>query len=60
MLGFGLFTRRELYTIVRGSETFRYSSGDNDVTVGNVTWKKLAIKRGQISSSSDLEKTRLK
>ncbi|MHA3083723.1 baseplate hub domain-containing protein [Acinetobacter sp. ANC 5383] len=59
MLGFGLFTRRELYTLVRGSETFRYSSGDKDVTVGNVTWKKLAIKRGQISSSSDLEKNTL-
>ena len=59
MLGFGLFTRRELYTIVRGAQIFRYSSGDKDVTVGNVIWKKLAIKRGQISSSSDLEKNTL-
>ncbi|ENU80128.1 hypothetical protein F975_01881 [Acinetobacter sp. ANC 3789] len=59
---FGLFgerTRRELYTIVRGSQIFRYSSGDKDVTVGEVTWNKLAIKRGSISSSSDLEKNSL-
>lgn len=59
---FGLFgerTRRELYTIVRGSETYRYSSGDKDVPVGGVTWTKLAIKRGSISSSSDLEKNSL-
>ncbi|WP_151710221.1 baseplate hub domain-containing protein [Acinetobacter brisouii] len=59
---FGLFgerTRRELYTFVRGSEIFRYTSGDQAVTVGGVTWTKLAIKRGSISSSSDLEKNSL-
>ena len=59
---FGLFgerTRHELYTIVRGSETYRYSSGDKEITVGGVTWTKLVIKRGSISSSSDLEKNSL-
>lgn len=59
---FGLFgerTRRELYTFVRGSEIFRYTSGDQAITVGGVNWDKLTIKRGSISSSSDLEKNTL-
>lgn len=59
MLGFGLFTRREIYTLVRGSQIYRYTSGDKAVTLDNVTYSKLAIKRGSISSSSDLEKNSL-
>lgn len=59
---FGFFredTRRELYTIVRGSEIYRYTSGDDDVTMLGVKLGKLTIKRGSISSSSDIEKNSL-
>lgn len=56
---FGAKTRRELYTITRGSESFLYTSGDKDVTIDNNTWSQLTIKRGSISSSSDIEKNTL-
>lgn len=56
---FGSKTRRELYTITRGSESFLYTSGDKDITIGENTWTQLAIKRENIESSSDLEKNNL-
>lgn len=59
---FGFFrqdTRHELFSFGRGTQIYRYTPGDEKVTVGGVSWDKLAIKRGSISSSSDLEKNTL-
>jgi len=56
----GFFDRTpELYLFSRGAATWRYTSDDRDVIVGQSTYAQAALKRGAISESADLTRNTL-
>ncbi|MBI1450324.1 DUF2163 domain-containing protein [Acinetobacter sp. FL51] len=52
-------TRRELYEFTRGTEKFYFTSGDRPIPIDDVVYEPVTVKRGNIKSSSDVEKDTL-